>query len=88
MPYYIAYLETLDKEKDSEILDEHKAYLQKYLEKGKIYAKGPFSDHSGGIIIYKTESEQEAYEIAMKDPVIREGSRRMSFKKWESTLPD
>ncbi len=88
MPYFIAYLETLNKEKDAEILAEHKAYLQKYLEEGKIYAKGPFLDHSGGIIIYKTKDEKEAYEIATKDPVIREGSRKMIFKAWKSTLPE
>lgn len=88
MPYFIAYLETLDEKKDAEILDEHKAYLQKYLKEGKIYAKGPFLDHSGGIIIYKTENEEEAYEIASKDPVIRDGSRKMTFKAWKSTLPE
>lgn len=88
MPYYIAYLETINKEKDAEILDEHKAYLQNYIDKGKIYAKGPFLDHSGGMIIYKTQSEKEAYEIAIKDPVIREGSRKMIFKAWKSTLPE
>jgi len=88
MPYYIAYLETLDKEKDAVVLDEHKAYLQKYLAEGKIYAKGPFLDHSGGIIIYKTKDEKEAYEIAIKDPVILKGSRKMIFKAWKSTLPE
>lgn len=88
MPYYIAYLETVDKIKDAEILDEHKAYLQKYLEEGKIYAKGPFLDHTGGIIIYKTKDEKDAYEIASNDPVIREGSRIMTFKAWKSTLPE
>lgn len=88
MPYYIAYLEILNKKKDAEILAEHKAYLQKYLEMGKIYAKGPFLDHSGGIIIYKTKTEDEALKIATKDPVIRDGSRKMTFKAWKSTLPE
>jgi len=88
MPYYIAYLETLDKTKDAAILDEHKAYLKKYLDEGKIYAKGPFLDHSGGIIIYKTKNKEEAYEIATKDPVIRDGTRKMIFKAWKSTLPE
>jgi uncharacterized protein len=88
MPYFIAYLETVDKKKDEEILEEHKAYLQKYLQKGKIFSKGPFLDHSGGLIIYKTATEDEAYQIAVKDPVIREGSRKMIFKPWKSTLPE
>ena len=88
MPYYIAYLKTVDKKKDEEILEEHKAYLQKYLNEGKIFAKGPFLDHSGGLIIYKTHTEEEAYQIALEDPVIQEGSRKMTFKPWKSTLPE
>ncbi len=87
MPYYIAYLEMIDSKKDEEVLAEHKAYLQKYLEEGTIYAKGPFSDHSGGLIVYKTETEGEALDIANNDPVVREGSRKMIFKAWKSTLP-
>ncbi|NBG89301.1 YciI family protein [Isachenkonia alkalipeptolytica] len=88
MPYFIAYLETRDEKKDVEVLEEHKAYLQKYLNEGKIFAKGPFLDHTGGLIIYKTDTEEEALEIAKNDPVIREGSRKMIFKAWKSTLSE
>ncbi|WP_026476511.1 YciI family protein [Alkaliphilus transvaalensis] len=88
MPYYIAFLETIDPEKDAEILEVHKAYLQKYINEGKIYAKGPFTDHTGGLIIYKTNSYEEAKLIAENDPVIKENSRKMTFKEWKSTLPE
>lgn len=88
MPYYVAYLETINKEKDKELLAEHKAYLQHYLDTGEIYAKGPFLDHSGGLIIYQTKTREEAYAIATKDPVIKNQSRKMIFKEWKSTLPE
>ena len=86
MIFYVAILETIDAKKDSEILDIHKAYLQKYIEEGKIFAKGPFTDHSGGLIIYKTESLEEAREIAENDPVILHKSRSLTLKKWKSNL--
>lgn len=86
MILYVAILETIDAKKDSEILDIHKAYLQKYIEEGKIFAKGPFTDHSGGLIIYKTESLEEAREIAENDPVILHNSRKLTLKEWKSNL--
>lgn len=86
MILYVAILETIDPKKDGEILDVHKAYLQKYIEEGKIFAKGPFTDHSGGLIIYKTESLEEAREIAENDPVILHKSRKLTLKEWKSNI--
>ena len=86
MAYFVAILETIDKEKDAEILEVHKAYLQKYIDEGKIFAKGPFTDHTGGLIIYKADTYEEAYELAKNDPVILENTRKMTFKEWKSTL--
>ncbi|MCC5909590.1 MAG: hypothetical protein JJT76_04035 [Clostridiaceae bacterium] len=88
MPYFVAFLETIDPKKDAEILDVHKAYLKKYIEEGKIFAKGPFTDHTGGLILYKAGSYEEAKTIAENDPVIKEQTRRMIFKQWKSTLPE
>ena len=86
MILYVAILKTLDAKKDAEVLDEHKAYLQKYIDMGKIYAKGPFTDHSGGLVIYKVDSIDEAREIIEKDPVIRENSREYLLKEWRSNI--
>ena len=86
MPYFVAMLETIDKVKDAEILEAHKAYLQKYIDEGKIFAKGPFTDHTGGLVIYKADSYAEALSLAEKDPVIIENTRKMTFKEWRSTL--
>lgn len=88
MAYYVAILETIDKEKDKEILAVHKEYLQKYIDEGKIFAKGPFTDHSGGLIIYKAGSFEEAKELAENDPVVKENSRLLTLKEWKSTLSE
>ncbi|SDZ04972.1 Uncharacterized conserved protein YciI, contains a putative active-site phosphohistidine [Proteiniborus ethanoligenes] len=86
MILYAAILETIDPKKDAEILDVHKAYLQKYIDEGKIFAKGPFTDHSGGLIIYKTDSFEEAKKLAENDPVVLEQSRKLTLKEWRSNI--
>lgn len=86
MILYAAILETIDPKKDAEILDIHKAYLQKYIDEGKIFAKGPFTDHSGGLIIYKTDSFEEAKILAENDPVVLEKSRKLTLKEWRSNI--
>ncbi|WIV11514.1 YciI family protein [Proteiniborus sp. MB09-C3] len=86
MILYAAMLETIDPEKDAEILDVHKAYLQKYIDEGKIFAKGPFTDHSGGLIIYKVDSIEEAKKLAENDPAVLEKSRKLTLKEWRSNI--
>lgn len=86
MILYAAILETIDAKKDSEILDIHKAYLQNLIDEGKIYAKGPFTDHSGGLVIYKAKSYEEAKEMAEKDPAILQKSRSLILKEWLSNI--
>ena len=70
MIFYIAIMETVDSAKDAEVLEDHLAYLNKYIDGGKIYAKGPFLDHTGGLIIYKVDSFEEAKEIIENDKSI------------------
>ncbi|KNF08155.1 YCII-like domain-containing protein [Gottschalkia purinilytica] len=87
MILYATVLETIDAEKDAEILDVHKAYLQKYIDEGKIFAKGPFTDHSGGLVIYKVDSYEEAKELAENDPAVKEKSRKIALlKEWRSNV--
>lgn len=86
MILYAAFLETVDAEKDKEILEVHISYLNKLIEKEQIYAKGPFTDHSGGLIIYRANSYEEAKELAENDPAIVEGSRRLTLKEWRSNI--
>lgn len=86
MIFYTALLTTIDKEKDNEVLEEHKAYLKKYIDEGKIFAKGPFTDHSGGLVIYSVKDIDEAKEIIENDPVIKHNSREYVLKEWKSNI--
>ncbi|MFA5577161.1 MAG: YciI family protein [Tissierellaceae bacterium] len=86
MILYAVILETIDPKKDEEILDIHIAYLNRLIEEDKIFAKGPFTDHSGGLVIYKAPSYEEAKELAENDPAILNGSRKLTLKEWRSSL--
>lgn len=86
MILYTAVLKMIDPEKDAEILQEHISYLEKHIEEGTIYAKGPFTDHSGGLIIYNTETIEKAREIMDNDPVIVHNTREYQLNEWKSTF--
>jgi hypothetical protein len=88
MPYFVAVFEMLNPEKDKEILDVHIDFLNENMEAGNIYAKGPFMDHSGGLVIYKMQSFEQAKALAESDPVIVNGTRKMTFKQWRTTLDE
>ncbi len=88
MMLYAAILEMIDKEKDAMLLDMHKAYLEEHIQKGNIFAKGPFTDHSGGLILYKSSSYEAAMELAGNDPAILEGSRKLTLKEWRSNIEE
>lgn len=86
MILYCAILETIDKEKDNELLEIHKAYLQEHIDNGTIFAKGPFTDHKGGLVIYKAESYEEAKKLAENDPAVLHKSRKLTLKEWKSNI--
>ena len=86
MILYTAILKMEDPEKDSEILEEHIAYLNKHIEEGTIFAKGPFTDHSGGLVIFNVESIEKAKEVMDNDPVIIHNTRTYTMKEWKSSL--
>lgn len=86
MNYYIAQMTTIDAKKDEEILKEHIDYLTKYIEEGKILAKGPFTDHSGGMIIFAVDSMEEAQKIADHDPAAVHQSREFTLKEWKCSI--
>lgn len=83
---YAAILKMIDPVKDAEILEEHIEYLNKYIANGKIFAKGPFLDHSGGLVIFETENIEEAKQLINNDPVIINNTRSYELKEWKSTF--
>lgn len=87
MILYVTILETIDEKKDAELLDIHIDYLNQKLEEGILIAKGPFTDHTGGMMIYKADSIEEARKLIEADPAVSGKSRAISLlKEWKSTI--
>ncbi|WP_232695879.1 YciI family protein [Brevibacillus daliensis] len=82
MAYFVATLLMKDAEKNLEFRPNHLTYLEKLIEQGKVYAKGPFADGSGGMVIYQADSLEEATQLAESDPYVVEGVRHLELKQW------
>lgn len=83
MAYFAAILHMLNAEKNQEYRPRHLAYLDILDKQGKIYAKGPFIDGSGGMVVYISDSLEEAKQLAEKDPYVTEGVRRVELHEWK-----
>ncbi|WNS78033.1 YciI family protein [Domibacillus sp. DTU_2020_1001157_1_SI_ALB_TIR_016] len=87
MAYYAALLHMMDPEKNQEVLPRHIEYLNHLDKEGKILARGPFGDGSGGLVIYQADSFEEAAVLAEKDPHVLEKVRRLELKEWKVWTP-
>ncbi len=83
--YVFFYLMKKDMEKD---VNEIKEIVQKHIKYWKgnrleNYSGGPFSDRSGGMILFNADSVNTAEELAMNDPfVINELLKIRWIKEW------
>ena len=57
-----------DKAKIAAIRPEHRKYLAGLKERGQLAVCGPFTDDSGGLIIYEAASSEEAEKLVRGDP--------------------
>jgi uncharacterized protein YciI len=71
---YAAIIEyTTDKQKVADVRPTHREYLKGLLDRGKLFATGPFTDDSGALIIYEADSPEEAETLLQGDPFHRNG---------------
>ena len=64
-----------------ELIPEHIKYWNRIKPEG--YSGGPFGDHTGGLILFKTENIEIARQIADNDPFITGGGIEKSWvKEW------
>lgn len=80
MAFYAALLHMIDPEKNKEVRPLHLDYLAELGD--KVFAKGPFTDGSGGLVIYEADSYEEALELAENDPAVTHKVRRLELKEW------
>jgi len=46
----------------------HRAYLTSLLEKGQLFASGPYADGSGALIVYEADTPDAAEALLKADP--------------------
>ncbi|NQT18478.1 MAG: hypothetical protein HQ592_02145 [Planctomycetes bacterium] len=61
-------------------------FIQKLKDDGKFVAAGKWSDNSGGMLILRADSLEEAREIAGEDPLIKSGAVLHDVKEWDATF--
>lgn len=83
MSHFAAILWMKDESKNLEYRPQHLEYMTQLENDGKIFAKGPFIDGVGGMVIYVANSLEEAKEIAEKDPYVVHGVRRLELHEWK-----
>ena len=66
---YAAVIEYLqDKATVEAARPAHRAYLTSLLEKGQLFASGPFEDGYGALIVYEADSPEAVDAIMKADP--------------------
>jgi len=86
MKYYAAFLRMQDPSKSQDLRPQHIAFLDQGGKEGKIFARGRFTDGTGGLVIYKTESLEEAQKLAESDPYVSSGARSLELHEWDMKL--
>ncbi|MFC2947351.1 YciI family protein [Virgibacillus sediminis] len=86
MKYFAVFLPMKDEGKSKELRAAHLAYLEEKEEEGKIFAKGRFTDGTGGLVIYQAADFAEAEELAKQDPYVTSGARECEVHEWTMTL--
>lgn len=82
MAFFAALLYMKNETLNTTYRPEHLAYLDGLAKEGKIFAKGPFLDGAGGMVIYETETYEQALELAEKDPYVIHGVRSLKLHEW------
>jgi uncharacterized protein len=83
MKFFAAFLPMRNPALNQEFRTAHVDFLNEMEKAGKIFARGKFPDGSGGLVVYKCESLEEARQIAESDPYVRNGVRALDLHEWD-----
>jgi uncharacterized protein YciI len=67
-----------DTSKIAEIRPQHRAYLKQLLDAGQLVISGPFTDDTGGLLVYEAASAEAAEALIQNDPFCKCGV----FQTW------
>ena len=84
MKYFAAFLKMQDVTKNRDLRPQHLAFLDE--NAANIFARGPFKDGAGGLVIYTAASLEEATKIAERDPYVVREARSLEIHEWDVKL--
>ena len=89
MAYFVYMLRiVVDRATYEPHLPDHLAYLRDIDAAGKLVLSGPFGDRTGGMIMVRAASLEEARAIAEADPLIARGLDEYDLREWRLTGGD
>ena len=81
--FVFIYFFAEDREKTKRNLGDHVRYWKE--SNLSSYQNGPFTDKSGGMIIFSADSYETASRVIAADPLLREGTlQQFWLKEWVS----
>ncbi|HBQ94384.1 MAG: YciI family protein [Firmicutes bacterium] len=83
MALYAAWLTIVDPELNQKVRPKHLGYVKELYQQGKVAWAGPFSDKSGGMVVYRAGTDDEALAMAHNDPAVTSGARTLVVKMWD-----
>ena len=84
---FATFIEYANRDAIAEIRPAHREYLGTLREAGKLAGSGPFTDDSGALIIYETDTEEEAVELLENDPFRKAGVfQSYTMKPWNQVF--
>ncbi|MBM3789781.1 MAG: hypothetical protein FJW35_05455 [Acidobacteria bacterium] len=86
MKHYAAFLKMKDPARSQDLRPQHLEFLEEKGREGKTFARGRFSDNTGGLVIYRAASFEEALAIAQSDPYVANGARTLELHEWDMKL--
>lgn len=63
-------------------VENHVQYMADQLAAGSLIFGGPFLDDSGGMMVLRADSREQAVAIAEADPTVANGLLRVAVKPW------
>jgi uncharacterized protein YciI len=81
---YVAFLHDVPgTEIPAPVVRAQRAYRRKLVRLGQLVLAGPWADHTGGLAIFRAESEAAARIILESDPCIANGLQTYELKPWQ-----
>ena len=78
---------TPDRDKIAAARPAHREYLKGVFDSGRLAISGPFTDDSGGILVYEVDTPEQAESLIRNDPFAKRGVfLSWTIKEWKVVM--